>query len=299
MSDALAKFTRGVPKSVIEEMKKEFKDNYDTNNDGTVSCAELAKLMDCPEEEAQKMIATVDVNCDGRMQFDELVLFMEGSTKADLYSSEEIQKMFEDLDKDGNGKISPEELSKGVREIYTKLIEGMATKLIQEADKDDDGHVNMEEFCDTLVEKLPVRKDRFLNEQLLECIKKDFKEKFDKNGDGSLTNAEMSELMNNRYSSYSDEEIKEMISRVDLNDDGRMQFSEFLLYVQNMSKDDIKNQFKAIDKDENGKISPEEMVSGIKEIYASMVDSEVAKLIKEADFDGDGCVDIWGEFIKK
>nr|XP_054748964.1 calcium-binding protein LPS1-beta [Lytechinus pictus] len=292
MSDALAKFKAGMPKEVIDALKQEFKDNYDTNKDGTVSCAELAKLMDCPEEEAQRIITGVDVNCDGRMQFDEFLLYMEGSTKVDLYSSDEIKKMFDDLDKDGNGRISPDELSKGVGEISTKLVEGMANKLIQEADKDGDGHVNMEEFFDTLVAKLPLRKDFGMTEKLLERFKKCFHEDFDKNGDGSLTTLEMGQLLNrNLPGQYSEEQINKMISRVDLNDDGRVQFGEFLMHAQNLSKDDIKNQFMAIDKDKNGKISPEEMVTGIKEIYACMVDPEVAKLIKEADRDGNGCVD--------
>nr|Q03975.2 RecName: Full=Calcium-binding protein LPS1-beta [Lytechinus pictus] len=243
MSDRMAKFKAGMPKEVIDAMKQEFKDNYDTNKDGTVSCAELAKLMDCPEEEAQRIITGVDVNCDGRMQFDEFLLYMEGYTKERLYSSDEIKQMFDDLDKDGNGRISPDELSKGVGEISTKLVEGMANKLIQEADKDGDGHVNMEEFVDTLVAKLPL------------CFKKCFHEDFDKNGDGSLTNAEMSQLLNrNLPGQYSEELINEMISRVDLNGDGRVQFGEFLMHAQNLSKDDIKNQFMAIDKDKNGKI---------------------------------------------
>nr|AAA30007.1 troponin C [Lytechinus pictus] len=293
----MAKFKAGMPKDAIEALKQEFKDNYDTNKDGTVSCAELVKLMNWTEEMAQNIIARLDVNSDGHMQFDEFILYMEGSTKERLYSSDEIKQMFDDLDKDGNGRISPDELNKGVREIYTKVVDGMANKLIQEADKDGDGHVNMEEFFDTLVVKLPIGMGPCKDEEYREYYKNEF-EKFDKNGDGSLTTAEMSEFMS-KSTKYSDKEIEYLISRVDLNDDGRVQFNEFFMHLDGVSKDHIKQQFMAIDKDKNGKISPEEMVFGITKIYRQMVDFEVAKLIKESSFEDDDGYINFNEFVNR
>nr|XP_054772482.1 calcium-binding protein LPS1-alpha-like [Lytechinus pictus] len=129
---------------IVIELEKEFKTNYDRDGDGTFSSEELAQIFEgkYSKEEIQNMIAKVDANNDGVMQFEEFLLHMQGKTKRDLYTRDEIEAMFKTLDVNDDGKISAEELSKGIVEIYSKVLENMASNLIKEADEDGDGFVD-------------------------------------------------------------------------------------------------------------------------------------------------------------
>ena len=59
-----------------------------------------------------------------------------------IYSEKEIRQVFRELDKDGNGFISKEELKHGMIASLDKKIETM----IDEADIDGDGQINYLEF---------------------------------------------------------------------------------------------------------------------------------------------------------
>ena len=59
-----------------------------------------------------------------------------------IYSEKEIRQVFRELDKDGNGFISKDELKQGMMASLDKKIETM----IDEADIDGDGQINYLEF---------------------------------------------------------------------------------------------------------------------------------------------------------
>ena len=58
----------------------------------------------------------------------------------------EIKEMFKEIDVDGSGSITSEELQKVLKEQGAKLHEGVTHVMVAMADTDGDGQINFEEF---------------------------------------------------------------------------------------------------------------------------------------------------------
>lgn len=97
-------------------------------------------------------------------------------------------------------------------------------------------------------------------------------------------------------------ELKDMIAEVDANKDGTIDFKEFLGLMSRQSKgrdsqEELREAFKVFDKDGNGYISAAELRHVMTSLGEKLTDEEVDAMMKEADADGDGQVDI-EEFTK-
>ncbi|XP_012370815.1 calcium-binding protein 1-like [Octodon degus] len=89
------------------------------------------------------------------------------------------------------------------------------------------------------------------------------------------------------------EEIQKMISEIDKEGTGKMNFSDFLtMMTQKMSEKDTKEEilkaFKLFDDDETGTISFRILKRVAKELGENLTDEEPQEMIDEADRDGDG-----------
>jgi Ca2+-binding EF-hand superfamily protein len=58
----------------------------------------------------------------------------------------EIKEEFKEVDVDGNGTVSPEELQKFMKEQGEKIPEGVINVMVAMVDTDGDGKINYEEF---------------------------------------------------------------------------------------------------------------------------------------------------------
>lgn len=97
-------------------------------------------------------------------------------------------------------------------------------------------------------------------------------------------------------------ELQDMITEVDANKDGTIDFKEFLnLMAKKMKETDteeeLREAFKVFDKDGNGFISAAELRHVMTNLGEKLSDQEVDEMIKEADTDGDGQVD-YAEFVR-
>ncbi|XP_041468926.1 calcium-binding protein LPS1-alpha-like [Lytechinus variegatus] len=149
----LEKMASGLPKEEIEELRKEF-NKEDINKDGSISVDELSKVMGnfFTDDETRAWIKEVDINSDGRVQFEEYLLLVQGKKMTKSYNKVELERMFKDLDKDGSGKLCVQELRLGFKSFYEKRID----KILAECDKDGDGLIDYKEFTESLIFKLPV-----------------------------------------------------------------------------------------------------------------------------------------------
>uniref|UniRef100_A0A8C6Z3G7 EF-hand domain-containing protein n=1 Tax=Nothoprocta perdicaria TaxID=30464 RepID=A0A8C6Z3G7_NOTPE len=91
------------------------------------------------------------------------------------------------------------------------------------------------------------------------------------------------------------EEMKKIISEVDEDGSGMINFESFLkVMTQKMaeqcSKEEILRAFKLFDSDGTGKISFEKLKLVAVEIGEDITDEELQEMIDEADLDGDGQV---------
>lgn len=100
----------------------------------------------------------------------------------------------------------------------------------------------------------------------------------------------------------SESEVADMINEVDVDNDGTIDFPEFLTMMARKMKDtdseeEIREAFKVFDRDGNGYISAAELRHVMTSIGEKLTDEEVDEMIREADADGDGTID-YNEFVQ-
>ena len=142
-------------------------------------------------------------------------------------------------------------------------------------------------------------------DQLTEDKIAEFKEAFnlfDKNGDGTITTKELGTVMRSLGQNPTEAELQDMVKEVDVDDNGTIDFPEFLTMMARKMKDsdseeEIKEAFSFFDKDGDGYISAAELRNARTNLGEKVTDEEVDEMIREADIDGDGKVS-YEEFLK-
>ena len=118
----------------------------------------------------------------------------------------------------------------------------------------------------------------------------------DKDGDGQITTKELGTVMRSLGQNPSESELQDMINEVDADNNGTIDFPEFLTMMARKMKDtdseeEIREAFKVFDRDNNGFISAAELRHVMTSIGEKLTDEEVDEMIREADQDGDGRID--------
>ena len=132
----------------------------------------------------------------------------------------EFKAAFELFDKDRNGKITSKELGTVMRGLGQNPTEEELKQMIREVDLDGNGTIDFKEFLCLMVKKM---KDTDTEEELLEAFKV-----FDRAGNGFITSHELRNIMNSLGEGLSPEEIEEMIKEADLDNDGQIDYEEFV-----------------------------------------------------------------------
>lgn len=96
-------------------------------------------------EEIKKIISTVTKDDSDSISEDQFVEIMSEKI-AEKDTREEILKAFRLFDDDQTGKISFKNLKRVAEELGENLTDEELREMIQEADKDNDGEVNQDEF---------------------------------------------------------------------------------------------------------------------------------------------------------
>ncbi|KAE9589718.1 putative EF-hand domain pair protein [Lupinus albus] len=134
----------------------------------------------------------------------------------------------------------------------------------------------------------------------------DFKEAFclfDKDEDGCIFVEELATVIRSLDQNPTEEELQDMISEVDVDVNGTIEFDEFFNLMANKFKhvdaeeEELNEAFQVFDKDQNGYISASELRHVMMNLGEKLSDEEVEQMIKEADLDGDGQVN-YDEFVK-
>ncbi|KAJ6802806.1 putative calcium-dependent protein kinase 34 [Iris pallida] len=140
---------------------------------------------------------------------------------AGCLSEEEIKglkEMFKSMDSDNSGTITLEELKQGLCKQGTKLSEFELKQLMEAADADGDGTIDYEEFITATMHLN--RMDR--EEHLYTAF-----QYFDKDNSGFITKEELEQALIEQGMS-DDRDIKEVIAEADSDNDGRINYSEFV-----------------------------------------------------------------------
>lgn len=132
----------------------------------------------------------------------------------------EFKEAFSLFDRDGDGRITTKELGTVMRSLGQNPTEAELQKMAVEADKDGSGTIDFPEFLSLMAKKM---RDADSEEEMREAFRV-----FDKDGNGYISAAELRHIMTNLGEKLTDEEVDEMIREADVNDDGEVNYEEFV-----------------------------------------------------------------------
>jgi calcium-dependent protein kinase len=139
-------------------------------------------------------------------------------------------KLFNQIDKSGDGKISKEELYNGLVGRYkTETLETDVDAIFKNLDMDNNGYIEYEEFV-----RASVSKEFFLSEKVLKFAFR----YFDKDNSGEIDFNEIEEVFKQSITDKNKvhESLKKIINEVDQNGDNKIDFNEFVSIMKKMIK---------------------------------------------------------------
>ncbi|KAE9596303.1 hypothetical protein Lal_00048724 [Lupinus albus] len=140
---------------------------------------------------------------------------------AGCLSEEEIiglKKMFKGMDTDNSGTITIEELKQGLSKQGTKLTEQEVKQLMEAADADGNGTIDYDEFITATMHMNRMNREEHVYTAF---------QYFDKDNSGYITVEELEQALH-EYNMHDGRDIKEIIAEVDADNDGRINYDEFV-----------------------------------------------------------------------
>ena len=137
-------------------------------------------------------------------------------------------KLFNQIDLNGDGKITEHELYKGLcTKIKSDTLEDDVRKIYEKLDMDDDGYIEYEEFV-----RAAVSKDKFMGDNVLKFAFRFF----DKDNSGKIDFGEIEKVFKKSITdqNHVEEALNKIIYEVDVNRDGKISFEEFSKVMKKM-----------------------------------------------------------------
>lgn len=140
---------------MVDQMKQlqDIFTRFDMDSDGSITVLELAALLRSlglkpSGDQLEIMLASMDSNGNGTIEFDELVSAILPDMKEDILVNQgELLEVFQKFDRDGNGVITAAELAGAMAKMGQPLTYRELTEMINEADTNGDGVINFNEFA--------------------------------------------------------------------------------------------------------------------------------------------------------
>ncbi|ELT95536.1 hypothetical protein CAPTEDRAFT_91144, partial [Capitella teleta] len=123
---------------------------------------------------------------------------------------------------------------------------------------------------------------------------------FDKDRSGAISRTELADVMRILGNNPTDTEINNLMSELDKNENGLIEFDEFLVLMSAHLKDpedearELRDAFQIFDRDGNNFIDAEEIRFVMKNIGEKLTDEQIDKIFNMADVNQDGKLDYDG-----
>ena len=150
---------------------------------------------------------------------------------------QEMKEEFLNLDADGDGTITVEELGKVLRSMMAKLkvSEGDITKVLKDIDQDGDGAIDLKEYFNNMENSTS---KNLIHRALVQRSKarKSF-EKFDKDGSGFVTTDEVIEVFEEIMGGpVTINQFEDILQECNKNNDGKINYEEFVVLMTKTKK---------------------------------------------------------------
>ena len=158
------------------------------------------------------------------------------STQFNIQKEEgDLRELFKSMDVSGTGQLTKNEFSQKLVELYGENDgKEIASNIFNSLDLDGSGKISYDEFLSAMISSKKV-----VTEERLE---KAFK-MFDKDNSGKLSVKEIRNVFGG-----TEEQWKQVIDEIDLNNDGEVDFGEFKIMMVNMNKNQIIQRKKTSEK---------------------------------------------------
>merc|ERR1711962_1039139 len=252
--------------------------------------------------EVDAVFSMADKDQSGGIDFNEFIALMIPNSGSILrkissnYSSvQQVMEAFNKIDANGDGAISKAEMRNGM-----KMSDQDLEVVFALGDVDLDGEISLSEFvrlmCPAAESGLSKFRNSFRNIQEVVAAFK----RFDGNCDGALSQQELVNGMRASGMNFSAAEVKAIFALSDVNQDGEINFTEFVSALFPVAADgvsklknalktlnNVKDAFKKLDVDRDGEISFQEFKNGMGSVVR-LSDGEIKAVFAMGDVDGDG-----------
>ncbi|XP_052240370.1 calmodulin-A-like isoform X1 [Dreissena polymorpha] len=124
-------------------------------------------------------------------------------------------------------------------------------------------------------------------------------EMFDKNKDGKISSDELGCVLRTLGHEHSPREVDDMIKNADKNENGYVEFDEFLTLMKRYQEDSDPDShlarkleaFRVFDMDGNGYIDKHELMCVMRRLGENLTEEDLKEMFTEADLNGDGFID--------
>ena len=283
---------------------------FDEDGSGSISKEELGAAMrymglNPTEAEVQTMLDSLDEDGTCQLEFPEFLKLMSQIKNHDPLSFDlsgqlttkqiaEIQEKFLQFDDDQDGVIDKSELGAILRYMGQTPTDLELEDILSKLDEDGTNVLEFPEFLKlmTSLQLKPV-KAKFSKNEIKE-MKSKF-EMFDTDGSGTICIKELGRLL--RYLGYnpSEADIKDIMSSIDKDDTGQIEFLEFvdlmttkLVKKKKTNDAELERAFHVLDKSKKGFILCAKMNEIVTTLGEKLSVDEANQLISDLDINKDG-----------